>query len=226
MTARSTVIADTGPLLTFLCRREWTRILYYALAGEPFAVPATVEREVLRKARVDGRFSTVTNQWSKLRNAEKLRVLPDDVTVELDAVVTRIERMPLVQRLETNQDLGELMVISHAVILGELGEDVVVVIQEGNGTRLARMEASRLGRRAAQATDGVMPGSIEVWSVDHILRVATLQGCPEIPNQAAMKKIWKEMRKYDDALPAIKETSLLDPELWRPSMGHDNNPDG
>jgi hypothetical protein len=213
MTTKIGVIADAGPVLTFLARKEWTRILYTGLRGKPFAVPATVEREVLRIAKRDRRFAAVSGQWTKLRNADKIVVLSDDVTSELDRVVARIDGTPLAQRLNSGKDLGELMVISHAVVLAEQAQTVTVIIQEGNGTALARREASRLSRIAAGAESTTSSGALQVWSVDRVLQAARSAGCPQIPDQTAMKKLWADMRGYDDALPPIGQTSLLAPDL-------------
>lgn len=44
-----------------------------------------------------------------------MEVLSDDATDELAAAVHRIAGMPIEQRVHSNKDLGETMVIAHAV---------------------------------------------------------------------------------------------------------------
>jgi hypothetical protein len=202
------VIIDAGPVLDFLARKDWTRILYSALPAGSFSVPATVEKEVLRKAHVDRRFATVTNQWTKLKNADRVRVLPDEVTAELNVVVQDICGLSMPKRLGTPKDLGETMAIAHAVVLAEQGHDVAIVIQERDGSKAALREQARLMRL------GLPQGSLTVWSVADVLAFAVAAHCPTIPDQTSVIRIWREMRAYDDALPEISETRLLDQDLW------------
>ena len=200
---------DAGPVLDFLARKDWTRILYSALPAGSFSVPATVEKEVLRKAATDRRFATVTNQWTKLKNVNRVHVLPDEVTAELNVVVQDICGLSMPKRLGTPQDLGETMAIAHAVVLAEQGHDVAIVIQERDGSQAALREQARLKRL------GLPQGSLTVWSVADVVAFAVAAHCPTIPDQTSLIRIWQEMRAYDDALPEISETRLLDQQLWQ-----------
>jgi hypothetical protein len=51
-----------------------------------------------------------------------VQILSDDQTPELAAVVHRITRQPMEERLKHPKDLGETMVIAHAVVVAESGE--------------------------------------------------------------------------------------------------------
>ena len=53
--------------------------------------------------------------------------LPDDVTPELATVVQRISGLPIAERMKHAKDLGETMVIAHAVVAAESGQPVTVL---------------------------------------------------------------------------------------------------
>lgn len=89
--------------------------------------------------------------WKKLPD-RLMAILSDDVTDELSAAVQRISGSPLAERQARSKDLGETMVIAHAAVAAESGVDVIVLIDEGPGTRQAAQEARRLDRmRGARA---------------------------------------------------------------------------
>ena len=104
-------IVDAGPALNFFASGH-ERLFFTCLGG--VSVPETVRDEVVGKAARDRRFQHAQRVVSKL--PEQLwHVLPDSVTSDLDQVIVRLERMPMTQRLRTRRDLGETMVIAHAV---------------------------------------------------------------------------------------------------------------
>lgn len=51
MSAGPETIIDAGPALTFLARKDTTRILYAGLGDVSLLAPEQVEREVIRKSR-------------------------------------------------------------------------------------------------------------------------------------------------------------------------------
>jgi hypothetical protein len=135
MSAGPGAIIDAGPALTFLARKETTRILYAGLGTADLLAPEQVEREVIRKSRNDKRrFGTAEATWKTIAAANRLTVLPDDETAELAAAIQRLTLMPMSDRMRQQKDLGELLVIAHAAIRAEAGEDLAVLIQERNGT--------------------------------------------------------------------------------------------
>ena len=145
-------IIDAGPSLNFLSiRRE--RLLIDVLG--PLSAPETVEAEVLRKSRQDERFSAAEATWRKL-TPKWVQILSDDPTPELAVVIHRISSQPMEQRLQVPKDLGELMVIAHAVVAAEAGEAVTILIDDGSGARIAAAEIRRLDRlRAANQRRGI-----------------------------------------------------------------------
>ncbi len=136
-------------------------------------------------------------------------MLSDDQTTELAAVVHRITRQPMEQRLKHPKDLGETMVIAHAVVAAESGETVTVLIDDGPGTRTATSEINRLRRLHAS---GHTVGSIKLVSTLTVLEHAA--GGQHIPDKPTMHTIYARLRGLDDGLPPIEKTNLLVSARW------------
>lgn len=162
---------------------------------------------MLRKSRTDERFGRAARIWAKLK-PDWLEILSDSVTPELAAVVSRITSMPMQERLQTRRNLGELMVVAHAVVAAESGKDVTVLIDDGDGARMATAEIRRLERLRSR---GQAVGSIRLASTLTLQRAA---GSPHIPDKGAMRDIYRRLRALDDGLPPIERTNLLSPVLW------------
>jgi hypothetical protein len=153
-------IIDAGPSLNFLAINK-ERLLIGVLG--PLSVPETVEVEVLRKSREDARFRSAATVWRKLA-PRWLQIISGDETPELAAVVHRVTRQPKQKRLRHPKDLGEIMVIAHAVLAAEAGETVTVLIDDRSGARIATSEMSRLqclrsqGHAVGSIRSGGAPG--------------------------------------------------------------------
>lgn len=201
-------IIDAGPALNFLAINK-ERVLIDAMG--PISTPETVRDEVLRKSRSrkDPRFKAVETVWNKIP-PRFLEVLSDDETPELDAVVHRISRLPLAERKSRADDLGETMVVAHAVVMAEVGHQVIVVIDDGGGAAIATTEKRRLDRLRSQ---GKAVGSITLVNTLTILGRAA--GRQYLPDKASMQEIYTRLRGYDDGLLPINQTNLLDPNLWK-----------
>jgi hypothetical protein len=139
-------IIDAGPGLNFLSINQ-ENLLIQVLG--PMSAPETVVEEIKRKSRQDERFKAAEATMGKLV-PKYLDVLSDNVTPDLEAVVSRITQMPMAQRQRQAKDLGELMVVAHAVVAAQAGTQVVVLIDDGDGARLARQESQRLSRLQMQ----------------------------------------------------------------------------
>ncbi|MBF6546695.1 hypothetical protein [Nocardia brasiliensis] len=203
MSARPVI--DAGPALNFLAINQ-EKLLIKVLG--PISTPETVETEVLRKSRTDPRFKGVGLVWSKL-TPKWIEVLSDDWTEELEAICHRLTQMPWSDRQKHAKDLGELLVVAHAVAAAERGQHVTVVIDDNAGAKMATAEAQRLHRLRAQRRP---VGTLVLTNTAGILeRAAAIH----VPNRAAMKAIYGKLREYDDGLLPISETSLLSPELWK-----------
>lgn len=198
-------IIDAGPGLNFFSINQ-ERLLIEVLG--PLSAPETVQDEVLRKAGQDPRFAAAAVVWKKLP-PRWLQILPDDSTPELAAVVHRMTQIPMEQRRMTSKDLGETMVIAHAVVAAESGETVIVLIDDGPGTRAATLEIKRLDRLRAS---GRAVGSIRLVSTLTVLERAA--GGRHIPDRATMRAIYVRLRSLDDGLPPIETTNLLASARW------------
>jgi len=199
-------IVDAGPALTFLARKDTTRILYAGLGKVDLLAPEQVGREVIRKSRKERRrFGAAEATWKKVVAANRLTVLPDDQTPELAAAVQRLCLMPMSERMRQQKDLGELLVIAHAAVRAEAGDDVAVLIQERNGTTMAHNEARRIKNLGGT-------GRLRVWDTQTILLRAA--GSAHLADKPTMKTIYETMLALDDALPPISETTLLSADVW------------
>jgi hypothetical protein len=57
-------------------------------------------------------------------------------------VVQRISGLPIDERKTQPKDLGETMVIAHAVVAAESGQAVTVLIDDGPGAQIATLESA------------------------------------------------------------------------------------
>lgn len=203
MTTRPVI--DAGPALNFFSINQ-ERLLLATLG--PISAPETVEKEVLHKARTDRRFSATERVWRKLPR-RLLKVLPDDTTPELARAVARITALPMAERVRQGKDLGELMVIAHAVVAAEAGRTVTVLIDDGQGARLAALQAERLARLRAGA-HGV--GHLRLASTYTVLERAA--GGAHLPDRESMRHVYGRLRTCDDGLLPIERTRLLSSRFW------------
>jgi hypothetical protein len=203
------IVVDAGPALTFLARNDTTKVLFQGLRNldsrPGFASPETVREEVMRKSSLKYHLQAA-NKWKTLENAKRIEVLSDNETRELSAAVQRLCNVPMAQRLLQSKDLGEIMVNAHASVLADTGRQVTILIEERQGTALAKREATRFARMSPKR------GSIQVWNTETILLRAI--GSPEIPDKATMKALYNAMRPLDAALLPIEQTILLTSPQW------------
>lgn len=196
-----------GPALNFLAANQ-QRLLLRVLGK--LSTPETVEAEILRKAGTDRRFKGVDLTWSKL-TPKWIEILSDDITDELDSACQRITATGLAERKSRASDLGELMVIAHAVTEAEhRGAVVTVVIDDQAGATLATAEAQRLNRLHAQGRP-----------VGTLLLVNTIA---DRPDSTALGRSMEQQRNQQDSIadPADRRSGALWPQQ-RPS---DSRSDG
>ncbi len=203
----TTSVIDAGPAINFFATNN-ERILLGALGGYVSA-PETVAREVAHKARSDNRFTAAVSVWAKLENANRITILNDDVTPELERAVSRITGLPMVERLKQRRDLGEIMVIAHASRLAEAGDSVVILIDDANGQAVAQSEQRRLDRLG---TTQPAVGSIALITTTDVL--AQVACTPFIPDRNRMISVYRQLKECDDGLVAIGQTHLLSDGLW------------
>jgi hypothetical protein len=88
-------------------------------------------------SRQDDRFRAAAAVWRKLAG-RWIQILPDDVTPELATVIQRVSGLPMAERMKRGKDLGEIMVIAHAVVAAESGQPVTVLMMTGAAPRSQR----------------------------------------------------------------------------------------
>ncbi|HEY7812076.1 MAG TPA: hypothetical protein VIC62_02490 [Nakamurella sp.] len=147
-------------------------------------MPETVHAEVLRKSRHDRRFASARDVLNRLP-ARLLEVLSDESTAELDAAVGRIVGFTASERRRQAKDLRELMVVAHAVVAAERGHHVTVMIDDGDGRRIATAERRRLERLSLQGRE---VGSIGLISTMSVLERAA--GTAELLDRGAMRALY------------------------------------
>jgi hypothetical protein len=198
-------IIDAGPGLNFFSTNQ-ERLLIATLG--PLCLPETVRDEMVRKARQDNRFRSAETVLNKLPD-RLMEILSDDVTDALSVVILRMTRLPMYERMKNSKDLGETMVIAHAVVAAEAGDNVTVLIDDGAGARAASFEIKRLGRLRANGRD---VGTIRLVSTLTVLERAA--GGKWIPDRSAMRNVYGRLRGLDDGLPPIVTTRLLSTDRW------------
>lgn len=203
-------IIDAGPSLTFFSLNK-ERLLFAALGS--LSVPETVVEEIRRKSSKDRNFARASRVLDKLPPT-LWEVLSDEVTPELNSVVHRISSMPMADRITDGRDLGELMVIAHAVVIAEGGTDAFVFIEDGGGARIARRQSSLLERRRKA---GEPVGALKLINTQTVLERAVIGG--HIKDRAEMRKLYADMRLKDGALVPIDDTNLLSRALWKRAPG-------
>lgn len=203
-------IIDAGPSLTFFSLNK-ERLLFAALGS--LSVPETVVEEIRRKSSKDRNFAPASRVLDKLPPT-LWEVLSDEVTPELSSVVQRISSMPMADRMTDGRDLGELMVIAHAVVIAEGGTDAFVFIEDGGGAGIARRQSSLLERRRKA---GEPVGALKLINTQTVLKRAVIGGL--IKDRAEMRKLYADMRLKDGALVPIDDTDLLSRALWKRAPG-------
>lgn len=113
------------------------------------------------------------------------------------------------ERLRYPRDLGETMVIAHAVTMAETGMDITVLIDEGMGTNLAGGEQARLLRMRER---GESVGTLSIIGTVTVLERCVRDG--RVEDKGEIRKIYAQFRGLDDGLPPIETTRLLSRELW------------
>ena len=115
----------------------------------------------------------------------------------------------MAERLRQSKDLGEVMVLAHAAVQAETGRDVVVLIDDAGGAKLAAIEVARLQRLRAQ---GRCVGTLDLTNTQVVLERGA--GRRYLPDRKAMRRIYAQLRECDDGLVDITQTDLLSKRVW------------
>jgi hypothetical protein len=128
-----------------------------------------------------------------LKSSQRVEILPDELTThEFADAVARISGMPAQDRVRSKKSLGEIMVLAHASVFVQQGQDVFVLIDEGDGRRRASREAQWL-------RDNGHGKRLVLWSTRRVLREA---GRREnwIAGGLSWEQVYDQMTAYDDGL--------------------------
>lgn len=195
---------DAGPGLNFFSLHK-ERLLFSALG--PLAIPEFVATEIDRKSK-EQRFAAARNVMAKVPDT-LLEILSDEVTDELAAAVQRVGGVPMTERMRSPKNLGETMVVAHAAIAAKRGDHVLVLIDDGDGRRIAAAEAERLRQRRVA---GLGNGGISLVDTVAVLRKAA--GSDYVPDRHSMRELYKRLRQLDDGLMPLDRTGLMDLDCW------------
>ena len=96
--------------------------------------------------------------------------------------------------MRDQKDVGEDMVMAHALVLRAQGLRVAVLIDEVRG----QQEAARL--------------RLPVLSTEKVLKAVARQAW--ISSKQEMRDIYTQLRRFDDGLVDISQTELLGADVW------------
>ncbi|TAK69147.1 MAG: hypothetical protein EPO13_08005 [Actinomycetota bacterium] len=184
------ILLDAGPTLNFIAVSEQALLLDLARAhGLCLAAPDAVRTEVDRNAG-QGRFAATGAQrtWRTLVAAKRVEILDDTLVDEaFIAAVARVSGRPAADRVRSKRNLGEILVIAHGSVLAQQGNEVFVLIDDGDGQRRALRERTWLVTNAA-------PGSLTLWNTTRVLKHTA-------PDR--WQALYRRMRAFDDGLPPL-----------------------
>lgn len=197
------VIADTGPLLVFLCcnRQNLLAEVLHAHFDE-IIVHEAVDIEVRRKTS-QTRFARGARGWAWLVDAGHIRVVGQEASdldqAEMRRHFMRLRLAPYESWTSTSKDVGETMSTALAHVHLDAGRTVALYVDDADGQRLA----------GKPRPDGLQ---ISIIDTELLLRLAVRLGL--ISDRAEMRSLWQQFRTFDDGFPGIEATSLLSREVW------------
>lgn len=191
------ILLDAGPCLNFLAvRQENVLIQLAAFYDLELAAPQRVDDEVEGMVR-DSRFTKtrVLTTWRTLKGPGRLRILNDGLETQefAEAVARTDQRVPARDRVRQRRNLGEILVLAHASVLAQRGEQVFVLIDESDGRRRANDEQRWLSRRGAS-------GALMLWNTPRDLH-ETASHPGWIRNDLTWEAVYDQMTKFGDGLP-------------------------
>lgn len=199
----SSVILDTGPCLNFFAVGQGN-LMHRALDVDfdRVLVPREVANEIEDKSGEDGRFARARSMFGGMSRQGLFEILESEESDEelFTAIKIVSSRPPSELMVRRTKNLGETMVIAHAIKLRRQGHTVTVVIDDGGGRRMA-------------AKNGFEPiGTVR------ILGLAARNG---LVTRAENKALYERLRPsagapaLDDGLPHWSLTGLDKKELYR-----------
>lgn len=198
------LIIDAGPTLTFAAA-GYRDLLVNVVAqrGSRLLAPEAVVEEVSRKASQEQRFARCDAVLADLIVRGQLETLLDDIGDQaLSLAVQRVTGLGTAVRLGSSKDLGETMVIAHAIKLRSSETDVRVFIDEWRGQHAAQAHGLKVVSTAA-----ILAGAIDLQL---------------IRDRGEMRRTYERLREFDDGLVHIEQTRLLDRDRYRRARSADS----
>lgn len=195
-TGRSLII-DAGPVLTFVAA-GYRNLLMEVVnqRGNHLQTPEAVVDEVARKAAQQERFAGCETVLTDLLARGQVEMLLDDIDDQaLAQQVRRITGVGTAIRLGESKDLGETMVIAHALKQKAAGLEVRVFIDEWRGQKVALEHGIKV-----VSTESILVGAIDLQL---------------IADRGEMREVYGRLREFDDGLVHIDQTPLLNRDRYR-----------
>lgn len=169
------------------------RLLVTALEsmGWVILVPSEVCDEVVRK---DAKYPGLRKRWLALQRSDRIHVLPAlevaSAPSRIVEVLEEIRDLEFDQALRHSRDLGECVVVAHGVHLAEQGHEVTLLMDDGEGRRLA-----------------------DEWSLQHltiedVLVLAIHAEC--FDRLTDLKRAYRQLQQFGSGLPDFPRTALAD----------------
>lgn len=199
-----TVLLDAGPALNFLAVGQQNILVKAAASADlQLAAPRRVDTEV-RGMSKNPRFARTgaLTTWSRMCAADRIRILDDtlDGNPDFTSAVTRVSGKPAKDRVRDGRSLGEILVIAHASTRAQAGQDVFILIDDGDGRTRARREIAWLTRQQAS-------GRVTLWKTQQVLHAAKRQ--PDwIVDGLTAEQVYEKMRDFDEGLPPLAGRKL------------------
>jgi predicted nucleic acid-binding protein len=200
------VILDTGPCLNFISIGEGN-LMHAALAVDfdKLLVPREVANEIGDKSSEVPKFARADPLFKGLVRDSKIEILESDAHNDMALVkaIKLVSRLPPSALLtKRRKDLGETMVVAHAIKLREAGFEVTLVIDDGGGRGLAKAHG---------------------FAVIGTIRILGLAASKGLVPRAKMKGIYERLRPsngaepMDDGLPHWHDSGLGHRALYKTS---------
>lgn len=192
------MILDTGPALNFMASGHH-QVLFdvLSLRQTTLQMPQTVGDEIARRSSRDPRFRKCPTVLADLRARELIEVLVDSIdSTELNDAVQVVCGMPLDARIKTSKDLGEVLVMAHALVQRDAGTAPILLIDERPG----QDQATDLGLRFT-STVGILVIAAETGIVS---------------KQRTMKRIYSDIHACDTVMGGwtSSHNPLLDNKIY------------
>lgn len=185
------VVLDAGPSVGFAAAGKLPLLnKVFDEIGLRRVVPAIVDQEVRRQ---DPKHPGTRKNWVACVSSGRIEVLPEVTATSGDPgvrdKVAELRDVDVEEAFATKRDLGEILVVAHAILLRESGHDVAVSIDDSDGARRAALHQF------------VNLDTVEILSLAIDLDVIT--------SKQELRSVYKALGAVS-SLPDLSTTGLLD----------------